>query len=548
MSLFQRKRMVEEREESSFVAHQPCPKCTSRDGFALYDDGHGYCFVCHHYQHGDDTEIIQKREVKMATTQLVERDSYVPLNRRRLSEETCKKWDYHLSEFNGKKCHVANYKDAQGQTVAQKLRFANKDFLFIGDTKSATLYGQHLWPDGGKMVTVVEGELDALSLQQTMKSWPVVSIPNGAAGAKKSVQKNLEWLNKFQKVNFCFDQDDAGRKAAKECASLLPPSKSRIVNLPLKDANEMLVEGRTDELVRAVWDAKENRPDGILNGSDLWDEINLANDAESWSYPYHGLNDKTQGLRKGEIVTVTAGSGIGKSQLCREFSHHLLTQGETIGIVALEESIKRSALGLMAIAANKPLHLNVEVTPEEKLEAFESTLGTGRVFLYDHWGSTEADNLLDKIRYLANGCGCGFIILDHISIVVSSGMEGGDERKLIDKLMTLLRGLCEELKIGLILVSHLKRPDGKGHEEGNVTSLSQLRGSAAIGQLSDMVIGCERNQQDLENSNITTVRILKNRWTGETGIATHLEYDKHTGRMNEVSMPSDETFTTTEDF
>ena len=170
------------------------------------------------------------------------------------------------------------------------------------------------------------------------------------------------------------------------------------------------------------------------------------------------------------------------------------------------------------------------------------------MFLYDHWGSTEADNLLDKIRYLANGCNCGFIILDHISIVVSSGMEGGDERKLIDKLMTLLRGLCEELKIGLILVSHLKRPDGKGHEEGNVTSLSQLRGSAAIGQLSDMVIGCERNQQDLENSNITTVRILKNRWTGETGIATHLEYDKHTGRMNEVSMPSDETFTTTEDF
>lgn len=547
MSLFQCKRMVEEREESSFIGHQACPNCPSSDGFSVYDDGHGYCFVCHHYVHGDGSNI-QKREVKMATTELVERDSYVPLSKRRLSEETCKKWDYFLADFNGKKCHVANYKDAQGQTVAQKLRFANKDFLFIGDTKAATLFGQHLWSDGGKMVTVVEGELDALSLQQTMKSWPVVSIPNGAAGAKKSVQKNLEWLNKFDKVNFCFDNDDAGRKAAKECAALLPPSKSRIVNLPLKDANEMLVENRTEELVRAVWDAKESRPDGILNGSDLWDEINLINNDQSWSYPYLGINEKTQGLRKGEIVTVTAGSGIGKSQLCREFAHHLLTQGETIGIVALEESIKRSALGLMAIAANKPLHLNVEVTPEEKLEAFESTLGTGRVFLYDHWGSTEADNLLDKIRYLANGCGCGFIVLDHISIVVSSGMEGGDERKLIDKLMTLLRGLCEELKIGLILVSHLKRPDGKGHEEGSVTSLSQLRGSAAIGQLSDMVIGCERNQQDLENSNITTVRILKNRWTGETGIAAHLEYDKQTGRMNEVSLGDTETFNTTEDF
>ena len=45
------------------------------------------------------------------------------------------------------------------------------------------------------------------------------------------------------------------------------------------------------------------------------------------------------------------------------------------------------------------------------------------------------------------------------------------------------------------MVSHLKRPDGKGHEEGAVSSLSQLRGSASIAQLSDMVIGLERNGQ-----------------------------------------------------
>ena len=186
----------------------------------------------------------------------------------------------------------------------------------------------------------------------------------------------------------------------------------------------------------------------------------------------------------------------------------------------------------MSLHLNKLVHLN-EVPTEELKEAFDATLGTGRVFMYDHWGSTESDNLLGKIRYLARGCGCQYIILDHISIVVS-GIEGGDERRIIDNMMTQLRSLTEELGIGLIVVSHLRRPNGdKGHEEGIMTSLSQLRGSAAIAQLSDIVIGLERNQQDAENSNTTTVRILKNRWSGDTGVAGQLHFNTTTGRMSE---------------
>jgi twinkle protein len=167
-------------------------------------------------------------------------------------------------------------------------------------------------------------------------------------------------------------------------------------------------------------------------------------------------------------------------------------------------------------------------------------LGTGRVYLYDHWGSTDSDNLLDKIRYLVHGCGCEYIILDHISIVVS-GLEGGDERRLIDNTMTRLRALVEELNCGMILVSHLKRPSGdRGHEDGAQTSLSQLRGSAAIGQLSDMVIGLERDQQDKDNPHISHVRVLKNRWSGETGLCCSLLYNTDTGRMTETIFEEDE--------
>ena len=531
-------------EETTLIKHEACPQCGSSDANALYSDGHHFCFSCETYTKADG-------EIDMNTAEVIELDSkvaYKPivgevqaLAKRKLSFQTCSKWDYQVATFNGQPVQVANYKDIKGSIVAQKIRFPNKDFMFLGDAKKAGLYGQHLWRDGGKRVTVVEGEVDALSLSQAFDNrWPVVSISRGAAGAKKDITKALEWLEKFETVVFAFDNDEPGKRAAQDCAMLLTPGKARIATLPLKDASEMVTAGRVKELVDSIWESKVFRPDGIVAGNELWDIVSTEEQVESAPYPFNGLNEKTLGMRLGEIVTVTAGSGIGKSQLTREIAYDLIKQGRTVGYIALEESVKRTALGLMGLAINKPLHLGRGDTPEEELKnAFDNTVGSGRVFLYDHWGSTDSDNLLAKVRYLVRGCGCDYIILDHLSIVVS-GMGEGDERRLIDNTMTKLRTLTEELQCGMILVSHLKRPEGKGHEEGAATSLAQLRGSAAIAQLSDMVIGLERNQQDKENPNLTTIRVLKNRWTGETGIACHLVYSKETGRMTETFFDEEE--------
>jgi twinkle protein len=134
---------------------------------------------------------------------------------------------------------------------------------------------------------------------------------------------------------------------------------------------------------------------------------------------------------------------------------------------------------------------------------------------------------------MAKALDVDYIVLDHLSIVVS-GLGDGDERRMIDNTMTKLRSLVEECNIGMIVVSHLKRPEGKGHEDGAATSLAHLRGSAAIAQLSDIVLGLERNQQDPTNKNVTALRVLKNRFTGDTGLCCHLQYDKDTGRMEET--------------
>jgi len=120
-------------------------------------------------------------------------------------------------------------------------------------------------------------------------------------------------------------------------------------------------------------------------------------------------------------------------------------------------------------------------------------------------------------------------------MLVSATSEG-DERRAIDNIMTRLRSLVEETGAGIILVSHLRRVSGdRGHENGVVVSLSHLRGSNSIAQLSDCVIALERNQQaedDLE-SRTTKLRILKSRYTGDVGLATSLIYNTKTGRLTE---------------
>lgn len=479
---------------------------------------------------------------------LISTGEYRALNKRGITEETCRKFGYQVADFNDQKVHVAPYFDKEGNIVGQKVRWPNKDMKVFGSIREAGLFGQQLWGQGGKKIVITEGEIDCLSVSQVQDNkWPVVSIPNGATGAAKAIKKHLEWLETFEEVILMFDMDEPGREAAVECAQLFSPGKCKIAVLPEKDANDCLVAGKGSAIVSAIWQAKVYRPDGIIDAASMWDSIVTEDSTVSVQYPWEPLNEKTRGIRQGELVTITAGSGIGKSAVVREVAHHLIKIGETVGMIMLEESTKRTALGLMGIELNRPIHISKEgVTENELKTAFDATLGTGRVYLYDHFGSTAVDNLLSRVRYMARSLDCKWIILDHLSIVVSGLDDGGDERKLIDKAMTHLRTLVQETGIGLILVSHLKRPDGKGHEDGAQTSLSQLRGSAAIAQLSDMVIGLERDQQS-EDPNITTVRILKNRFTGETGVACLLRYNRETGRLSEGSADfTDETGSNTD--
>ena len=254
-------------EGSNLLRHTACQACGSSDANANYDDGHTHCFSCGARGRVDGTAPTKSRSPTVKN--LLDGEA-VTLTKRGITEETCKFWNYTVGEMNDKPVQIANYCDASGTRVAQKVRGADKEFKFLGEPKKAVLYGQWLWRDSGKMVVITEGEIDALSVSQLQQNkWPVVSVPNGAQGAAKAISKSIEWLEKFEKVIFMFDMDDPGLEAAKECALLLSPGKAHIARLPLKDANECLTAGKGQDVISAIWGAKEFRPDGVVDVDSL---------------------------------------------------------------------------------------------------------------------------------------------------------------------------------------------------------------------------------------------------------------------------------------
>lgn len=469
--------------------------------------------------------------VPVAADNLITDFTYSAINSRGIPLETARRYGYAVGEFKGQTVQIANWYDDAGNIVGQKIRTPDKKFLTFGTVEG--LYGKHRMRDSGKMIVVTEGELDCLAVATAFDNkWPVVSLPHGAGpNAKKWIKRDLEWLERFDRVVLAFDADSAGAAAAEECRTLFTPGKCRIAKFSHKDPCEYLQAGERAALVDAIWSAPVWTPAGIISGAQILDVVlNSKVSRLECGWPWAPLNDLCSGIRLRELITITAGTGIGKSTFCRELAAHFLNNNIKVGYLALEESPRTTALGIFSVFANR--NLIVDYTPDVSLLHGAHKAWGENLFLYDHFGSTATDELLSRVRYLIVGFGCRVIVLDHLSIVVS-GLEIDDERKAIDVMMTKLRTLVEETGVLLFVVSHLRRPQGKGHEEGEAVSMSHLRGSAAIGQLSDLVIGLERNQQDEEEAerHRVAVRVLKNRFSGKTGVAGVLSYDSETGRL-----------------
>lgn len=579
-----------ERSSKKVLEQTKCPKCPSSDAFTIWEEGNdlnAHCFSCGYhvkrlpsnykdlvnsgYDSAGVSRLSRSTTVRQPTSvrsqglsEIQELDvptlSNFPIRAfsdRGLSQATVAKYEVRCgvstSDGDTPICHLYPIR-SKGQLVQYKVRdCAVKNFTIIGNKPETTdLFGQSLFKPTGKKLWITEGEIDAMSVYQVLKESstlpdydpPVVSLPHGAAAAVKAITENLYWLNGYEEIILVFDSDAAGVEARDKVCKLLA-GKVYYVELPAKDPNEMLLAGQGTQLKwHVLTHQKKYSPDCIINAKDLWERYKESSEVPSYPYPSFmpKLQQMTDGARPGSIVLITAGTGCGKTQFCRELKYHYWkTTNEKIADVSLEEDVSDTTTGLMSLHLNKRLHLSeVSIDADTERRTFQELFDDGRWTFYDHFGGMDDSSLFTSLRYLAAD-GNKFIFLDHLSIIVSEYAAGGGERERIDTIMTKLAKFVKEFNLTVFLICHLRKTEGSSlsFELGAVPTLDDLRGSGAIKQLSWDIIALSRNLQhpDKYCSNTIELSVLKCRQTGRTGVADYLHFSDETGRLLLTSCP-----------
>lgn len=457
----------------------------------------------------------------------------IALPARKLTQETCEKFGYKVGTVRGEKVQIIDIR-VDGKITGQKVRTKDKQFYTIGDVKGAGLTGLHLWRDAGKKIVITEGEHDMMALSQVQgNKWPVVSIPFGTDSARKAIAVDIEKLEAYEEVILMFDMDKSGREAVEECVTLFKPGKCKVASLPLKDASDMLVAGRSSELIDAIWSAQTMRPEGIVTLKDLKKDV-LKPIEEGLPWWSEKLTELTYGRRYGEIYCLGAGTGSGKTDfLTQQIEYDIVELNEPVGVFFFEQQPIETAKRICGKAAGKQFHIPGDSwTSEELMSAFED-IEDSPLYLFDHFGTAEWEVVERRIRFLRHANGVRIFYIDHLTALAA---EKDDERKALENIMASMGGLVKELDIIIVLVSHLATPEGKSHEEGGRVMIRHFKGSRAIGFWCHYMFGIERDQQleDESKRHISTFRILKDRYTGRaTGKSIYLGYDHVTGVLNE---------------
>lgn len=556
--------------DSKVINKKRCPRCAAQgfdrsgDNLNMYDDGHAHCFACEYHVHTNSTvtPVVEDIVTTMTNPQPVvfKVGEVENLPHRRINEKTCRMYGY---TTGANQIEIESFQNASGIVQAQHIRTADKQFFWLGDTKGLQFFGQHLFPSqGGKRICITEGAIDCMTMSQLFDNkYPVVSIPNGVNSAVKCFKENYDFVNSFETIVLCFDMDEPGQKAAREVADIMPPGKVKIMSLPRKDANEMLINAESSSLLAAYWNAKTYSPDSILHVSQVIQDSEVSK-LDVYEYPWDTLTNFMIGQDSGRLNLWTSATGHGKSTIIRELVVDHLNHGRAVGCVFLEESPEQTVDDLISLKLGKPIRkimsqrqLNdlrkrngkeiVDLGIEDNLTEIEYKKAKAEVaelplYLYDHIGNSNVSNIINRLEYMAVGLDCKVLIVDHLTLLgnmmlSSSGDNFNNERLVLDDIMKKLREIVERTGVTIHAISHIKKTD-KNVDEGDRVNLSDLRGSGSLAQLSDNVFALERNAQhpDPLTCNTTNIRVLKNRKGGRRGVATALYYNDRTAKLMDV--------------
>lgn len=385
-----------------------------------------------------------------------------------------------------------------GSVCTQKVRKLPKDFFTRAKTKGVKLqlFGQHLFPSA-KRLLITEGEQDALAAYHMLVKYKVavVSLPTGSN--TKAIVDNLEYLLKFTEGNrelyMSMDEDEPGRKVAKEIASLIPKIKD--VRLPKgQDANQMLVDGKEEDFRSAFWGADRYKPDTIVRVEDILDKV-LKTPTLGRPWPWPTLTDATYGRNDGEGIYVGAGVKIGKSEFINEVIAFDCQNGWPIGVLKYEENpaitVKRVAGKMDGIAYHRP---GVVYNPAQ-LESTARKLHP-MLFMYPAFGPASWKSTKEFILY-AVGSGCKTIIVDPVT-KLTNHLDPSQTETELRMLSDEIACMAQDLGFFYIFTCHLKSPtSGPPHERGGFVQSNQFRGSRAMMENTFYMLGIERNKDPL---------------------------------------------------
>ncbi len=398
--------------------------------------------------------------------------------------------------------------------------YLSHSFIAKGDTSTSALFGESCFNAGSaKEITICEGATDALSAYEILGSkHPIVAV-RSSSSARKECEKSLDYLNSFDKIYLCFDNDNPGQSATKSVATLFDPAKIFIVQITTwNDVNDFLQHGEASEFYKIWHNAKQFTPTGILSSYNDIEQILKEKPVPSIaSYPFPTWQEMTYGIREGECVLLTALEGVGKTEILRAIEYHILqTTDLNLGIIHLEEDKLRSIKGFAGYQLQTAAHLPTSnLTTEQILQAYKTATKNQdeRLHIYSHFGSDDPDIILDTVRRLVTIHRCKVVCLDHISMVVS-GLDTDDERKALDYISTRLAMMAQQLEFCLIFISHV-------NDEG------LTRGSRNIGKIAHTRIHLERDllSSDPATRNTTKTTFYKNRFGSITGPSGNLYFD-----------------------
>ena len=431
--------------------------------------------------------------------------------------------------------------DKDGNYVAQKIkRTSPKKMAILGNIGDGEMFGMKAFPSGGKYLTVVEGEEDALAAYQMLKEYhksgfepPVISLNFGAGNsAVRECKKHWEYMNSFDTIVLCFDGDEIGKETAALVAKLFP-FKVKVMSYPAaikkddvwdyKDASDYSKHNKGKEFVQLWYKAEKVVPKGVRTFRSLWEDMNRKDLNTLVPFPWPGVNDMVSGMITSKMDVFKAHPKVGKTTVLSELVMHIReTSDYNVGVIFLENTAKEIGLKLCGIKMNQPLdHPNQKIDWDELKKTHNEISEDDRITIFDPEDERTAENVFNKIMYFVKAHDCKFIFLDHASMLAYTS-ENMDERKFLDKLFADLKQMTTSMNIYLGVVIHVN-DDGK------------TRGSRAPVQLCDRLYSLQRDKMSTDDivSNTTEFVVEENRYGG-SGKAANLFYDGNTGRMYEM--------------